>query len=336
MTTPLTLRETKGTPLTHAEMDENLTQLRDTADAKAQATAIGILATAENLGSFTGSTIADGATVKDALQALETAAESVTTTAATKANASALGVTASAADMGTFTGATIPDTQTAKQALQALETAFEAEPAATRTLTNKTINLSSNTMSGTLAQFNTAVSDADLASIAGSETLTNKTVNLTSNTLTGTLAQFNTAVSDADFVSIAGTETLTNKTLTTPTLTTPNINSASVPTVSGTAPLYMARAWVNFNGTGTVAIRASGNVTSITDGGVGVYTVNLTTALADANYSAVATCGYDAAGTSQYARLDLGSKTSSAQSLATLDATATNRDSNNVSVVIMR
>jgi hypothetical protein len=46
----------------------------------------------------------------------------------------------------------------------------------------------------------------------------------------------------------------------------------------------IAKAWVNFNGTGTVAIRASYNVSSITDNGVGDYTVNFTTALADANY----------------------------------------------------
>lgn len=53
---------------------------------------------------------------------------------------------------------------------------------------------------------------------------------------------------------------------------------------SGSAPIYAARAWVNFNGTGTVAIRGSGNVSSITDGGVGIYTVNFTTAMPDANY----------------------------------------------------
>jgi hypothetical protein len=53
---------------------------------------------------------------------------------------------------------------------------------------------------------------------------------------------------------------------------------------------YGCRAWVNFNGTGTVAIRASGNVTSITDGGTGIYTVNFTTAMPDANYSCVAIC----------------------------------------------
>lgn len=54
---------------------------------------------------------------------------------------------------------------------------------------------------------------------------------------------------------------------------------------SGSAPVYACRAWVNFNGTGTVAIRASGNVTSITDNGVGTYVVNFTTAMPDANYS---------------------------------------------------
>jgi hypothetical protein len=49
--------------------------------------------------------------------------------------------------------------------------------------------------------------------------------------------------------------------------------------------VYTAKAWVNFNGTGTVAIRASGNVSSITDNGTGQYTVNFTTAFADANYA---------------------------------------------------
>ena len=52
------------------------------------------------------------------------------------------------------------------------------------------------------------------------------------------------------------------------------------------AVAYGCRAWVNFNGTGTVAIRASGNVTSITDNGAGDYTVNFTNAMPDANYNA--------------------------------------------------
>ena len=60
---------------------------------------------------------------------------------------------------------------------------------------------------------------------------------------------------------------------------------AALSTASGSAPSYSARAWVNFNGTGTVAIRDSGNVSSITDNGTGDYTVNFTTAMPDANYA---------------------------------------------------
>ena len=52
-----------------------------------------------------------------------------------------------------------------------------------------------------------------------------------------------------------------------------------------------AKAWVNFNGTGTVAIREDYNVSSITDNGTGDYTVNFTTAMPDANYSVVNTTG---------------------------------------------
>jgi hypothetical protein len=55
------------------------------------------------------------------------------------------------------------------------------------------------------------------------------------------------------------------------------------------ATAYGCRAWVNFNGTGTVAIRASGNVSSITDNGVGDYTVNFTNAVSDTNYSTIMT-----------------------------------------------
>ncbi len=62
-------------------------------------------------------------------------------------------------------------------------------------------------------------------------------------------------------------------------------NASLMTAPTGTAPSYLCRAWVNFNGTGTVAIRASGNVSSITDNGTGDYTVNFTTAMPDANYA---------------------------------------------------
>jgi hypothetical protein len=72
-------------------------------------------------------------------------------------------------------------------------------------------------------------------------------------------------------------------TIKTETLSTPSNSTVPVDTVvNGTA-----KAWVNFNGTGTVAIRQSFNVSSITDNGTGKYTVNFTTAMPDANYSFV-------------------------------------------------
>ena len=60
------------------------------------------------------------------------------------------------------------------------------------------------------------------------DTLTNKSIDLTNNTLSGTLAEFNTALSDDDFVSLTGTETLTNKTLTSPTITSPGISNPEI------------------------------------------------------------------------------------------------------------
>lgn len=75
-------------------------------------------------------------------------------------------------------------------------------------------------------------------------------------------------------------------------------STAGVPTQfndgNGTQVGTLCRAWVNFNGTGTVAIRASFNVSSITDNGTGDYTVNFTTALSDTNYSAVVSAGAQA------------------------------------------
>ena len=65
---------------------------------------------------------------------------------------------------------------------------------------------------------------------------------------------------------------------------------------TGSAPLYACRAWVNFNGTGTVAIRASGNVSSITDNGNGDYTVNFATAMPGADYAFAAGISSDDSG----------------------------------------
>ena len=68
---------------------------------------------------------------------------------------------------------------------------------------------------------------------------------------------------------------------------------------TGTAPIFGARAWVNFNGTGTVAINASGNVSSITDLGIGHYQIDFTTAMQDVNYVTVGTTNNDAGDSSR-------------------------------------
>jgi hypothetical protein len=106
--------------------------------------------------------------------------------------------------------------------------------------------------------------------------------------------------------TIAAPNTNTDYTLTLPEATGTFITTAGGAAISGTtgsfssdlsfnsgygsaAVAYGCRAWVNFNGTGTVAIREDGNVTSITDNGTGDYTVNFTTAMPDANYATIGT-----------------------------------------------
>ena len=70
------------------------------------------------------------------------------------------------------------------------------------------------------------------------DTLTNKSISLGSNTVTSTLAQLNTAVTDADVASLAGAETLTNKTLTTPVISSiSNTGTLTLPTSTGTLAL---------------------------------------------------------------------------------------------------
>lgn len=95
--------------------------------------------------------------------------------------------------------------------------------------------------------------------------------------------------------SAVTTDKINNLAVTTAKIADSNVTTAKVANAnitagkldgaqSGFAPIYGARAWVNFDGTGTVAIRASGNVSSITDNGTGDYTVNFSTGMSDANY----------------------------------------------------
>ena len=99
------------------------------------------------------------------------------------------------------------------------------------------------------------------------------------------------------------------------------------------AVAYGCRAWVNFNGTGTPAIRASGNVSSITDNGTGDYTVNFTTAMPDANYATNLSIGSISGGSSDVIPL---LSTLSTTSVRALSVQAVFRDPATVCVSIFR
>jgi hypothetical protein len=103
------------------------------------------------------------------------------------------------------------------------------------------------------------------------------------------------------------------------------------------AVAYGCRAWVNFNGTGTVAIRGSGNVSSITDGGVGLYTINFTTAMADANYAVPMSAeGSGSSGPLIAAPTISGTYTTSAVNINTMSYSGNNTDSQKINVAIFR
>jgi len=128
-------------------------------------------------------------------------------------------------------------------------------------------------------------------------------------------------------------------------LQTYNSNPPVIKNVNGTEVGTFCRAWVNFNGTNTVAIRASFNVSSITDNGTGDYTVNFTTALADANYAINGSCSNLSGDNSVSARQFLcpqdpvTARTTSACRVATCypgTSSAGSGDAANVDVAIFR
>ena len=98
----------------------------------------------------------------------------------------------------------------------------------------------------------------------------------------------------------------------------------------------LCKAWVNFNGTGTVAIRASYNVSSITDNGTGEYTVNFTTAMPDANYSASGLCQRGSPPRWLHLSSQAGPTTTSSVRVSITDYTANAGDSDYVTVAIFR
>jgi hypothetical protein len=124
------------------------------------------------------------------------------------------------------------------------------------------LNVNSSTTSGL----------AWVDSAASTQTLTNKSVALGSNTVTGTIAQFNTAVTDADFATVAGSETLTNKTLTSAALTAPVITgTASIAQMMENVAISATAA----TGTVNYDVLTNGAVTYYTSNASGNWTLNL-------------------------------------------------------------
>lgn len=99
---------------------------------------------------------------------------------------------------------------------------------------------------------------------------------------------------------------------------------------------YSCRAWVNFNGTGTPAIRASGNVTNITDNGVGQYTINITTALADTNFATLVSAGDTTVSSANSTMTYVGSKSTTTQFVAIRSGTNSDVDRDQILIAIFR
>jgi hypothetical protein len=115
-----------------------------------------------------------------------------------------------------------------------------------------------------------------------------------------------------------------------------NVLTSNGTTWTSSANTQSVKAWVNFDGTTSpITIRASLNVSSITDNGTGDYTVNFTTALADANYSAVFGCN-DNGNTSTMNYRTAGTKTTTAMQVSTLSGLATLADNDMAMMGVFR
>ena len=147
------------------------------------------------------------------------------------------------------------------------------------------------------------------------------------------------ALASPTFTGVPAAPTAAAATNTTQLATTAYTRTAipNMMNATGSAPMYACRAWVNFNGEDTASIRASGNVSSITDNGTGDYTVNFTTGMEDANY-AMSGSGEDTdgAGDVTIGRPNGGTKTTTACRIKTVTSGANVDDYPSVEVMFFR
>jgi hypothetical protein len=135
---------------------------------------------------------------------------------------------------------------------------------------------------------------SDINGVTTTGTVTSGTTSLTVASATGIVAGMfvvGQGITPGTTVSSIASATVTLSANAGATLSSAPVSfySASKVITPATVGGMLCRAWVNFNGTGTVAIRASYNVSSITDNGTGDYTLNFTTAMVDANYAVTGT-----------------------------------------------
>ena len=221
------------------------------------------------------------------------------TISATKSTGTGLAVTNNATVGGTLavTGAITASSTVNGTTIPTSKTLVTTDD--TQTLTGKTVNLASNTLAGTLAQFNTSCSNADFASLAGAETLTNKTLTspvISSISNTGTLTL---PTSTDTLVGRATTDTLTNKTLTNPIINTGTISGGTInnAVIGGTTAAAGSFTTVNASGLITASGGVSGNVTGNVTGSSGSCTGNSATATTLQTGRTISLTG-DATGTS--------------------------------------
>lgn len=120
------------------------------------------------------------------------------------------------------------------------------------------------------------------------------------------------------------------------------LNVGTIKSISSAAPVFqntsgtekgqLCKVWVNFNGTGTVAIRDSFNVTSITDGGTGIYTVTFTNAMGNVNYCSVCSNGSPTGGRYIISPESDGKTTADARFFSQQSSTGGNLDAEEVSI----
>src|SRR5210317_814661 len=156
-----------------------------------------------------------------------------------------------------------------------IKIADDSSTVATISANGETLRVLGGTAITSTLSGNTLTIAADTASLitaSGTATLTNKSMDLTDNTITGTLSEFNTAVSDATVVSLTGSETLTNKTINAPDNTITNISNTNLSGSAGITNANLANSSITITGDDSSAQSISLGGGILFTGGSGITT----------------------------------------------------------------